>query len=116
MLPTGARIARLWRGWTEPDKAGDYEAVVHGEVLPEIFSRSIPGLVGAHLLRAKAPVDGEVEFTTIMWFENVEAIKAFVGEDYEQSHVPERARAVLKRFDERAKHLDVLDFFSAKAD
>lgn len=112
MLPPGARIARVWRGWTTPERAGDYQAIVQGEVLPAIFDRAIAGLLGAHLMRAE-PRGGEVEFSTIMWFESLEAIKAFVGEDYEQSHVPERARAVLKRFEDRARHFEVLDYFPA---
>jgi hypothetical protein len=44
-----------------------------------------------------------------MWFDSIEAIKAFVGEDAEVSHVPPAARAVLSRFDERAAHYHVLD-------
>ena len=42
----------------------------------------------------------EVEFQTLMWFDSLDAIKAFMGEDYAVSHVPDAARAVLKRFDE----------------
>lgn len=115
MIPQGARIARIWRGWTTPDRAADYQAIVHGEVLPEIVARAVPGLLGAHLMRAPEPQDGEVEFSTIMWFESLAAIKAFAGEDYGQSHVPERARAVLKRFEARARHFELIDFFSATA-
>lgn len=114
MIPQDARIARVWRGWTTPDKAGDYQGVVHGEVLPEIFSRNIPGLLGAHLMRAEREIDEEIEFSTIMWFESLDAVKAFVGDDYEASHVPERARAVLKRFDARARHFDLIGFFAAR--
>jgi len=32
-----------------------------------------------------------------------------MGEDYDVSHVPPAARAVLSRFDERAAHFEVLD-------
>jgi hypothetical protein len=35
--------------------------------------------------------------------------KGLVGEDYEVAHVPERARAVLSRFDERLAHYEVID-------
>ena len=44
-----------------------------------------------------------------MWFDSLDAIKAFMGHDYEISHVPAAARAVLSRFDERAAHFEVLD-------
>ena len=51
----------------------------------------------------------EIEFQTLMWFDSLEAIKAFIGEDYSVSHVPAAAQAVLTRFDERAAHFEVLD-------
>jgi hypothetical protein len=51
-------------------------------------------------------VGSEVEFMTAMQFEGLDAIKRFVGEDYEQAYVSEKARRVLKRFDERARHYD----------
>jgi hypothetical protein len=44
-----------------------------------------------------------------MWFDSLDAIKAFIGEDYAVSHVPPQARAVLKRFDQRASHYEVID-------
>jgi hypothetical protein len=51
----------------------------------------------------------EVEFTTIKWFDGIDAVRRFVGADYEAAHVPAIARTVLTRFDERSAHYDVLD-------
>jgi hypothetical protein len=48
-----------------------------------------------------------VEFVTIMWFESLQAVKQFAGEDYEQAVVPPKARAVLSRFDQRSQHYEV---------
>jgi len=45
-----------------------------------------------------------------MWFDNLEAVKSFVGEDFEVAHVPAAARAVLSRYDERAIHYEVFDW------
>jgi heme-degrading monooxygenase HmoA len=100
-------ICRLWRGWTTQEKASAYEAIVHREVIPEIEARGIPGLLSIDLMRR--PIDDGVEFATIMWFDDLEAVKAFVGDDYEAAHVPERARRVLARFDERSAHFEVID-------
>lgn len=50
----------------------------------------------------------EVEFVTVTWFEGLEAVRAFAGEDYEVAVVPPAARAVLKRFDAVTQHYDVL--------
>jgi hypothetical protein len=44
-----------------------------------------------------------------MWFDDLAAIEAFVGEDAQVAHVPAAARAVLARFDERATHYEVFD-------
>ena len=100
-------ICRLWRGWTTPENADSYERVVRGEVIPGIEARTIPGFRHIDLMKREA--GDEVEFQTLMWFDSLEAITAFMGKDYAVSHVPEPARAVLKRFDERAAHYEVID-------
>jgi heme-degrading monooxygenase HmoA len=100
-------ICRLWRGWTTPENAPAYEAIVRGEVIPGIEARAIPGFLSIDLMRR--PVEDGVEFATMMWFDDLEAVRAFVGEDYEVAHVPERAQKVLSRFDERSAHFEVLD-------
>jgi heme-degrading monooxygenase HmoA len=81
--------------------------VVRGEVIPGIEAMHIAGFRHIDLMRRE--LDDEVEFVTLMWFDDVESIKAFVGEDYEVSHVPPAARAVLARHDERSTHYRVLD-------
>ena len=111
-MATNATVARIWRGWTTVDNADAYQAVVKGEVFPAIFERHIPGLVSAQLMRADDVVDGEVEFTTIIWFESLDSVKNFMGEDYRRAHMPDNARAVLKRFDSEAKHFHVFGEFA----
>ena len=100
-------ICRLWRGWTTPENADAYQRIVHGEVIPGIEARKIAGF--RHIDVMRRDLADEVEFQTLMWFDSLDAIKAFVGEDHEVSHVPDHARAVLKRFDERAAHYEVID-------
>ena len=100
-------ICRMWRGWATPGNADAYERIVRGEVIPGIEARHIPGF--AHIDLMRRATGGEVEFATLMWFDSLDAVKAFVGEDYEVAHVPEAARAVLSRFDERVAHFEVLD-------
>ena len=100
-------ICRLWRGWTRPENADAYERIVRGEVIPGIEARDIPGFRHIDLMRRDT--GQEVEFLTLMWFDNLAAITAFVGDDHEVAHVPAEARAVLARFDERVAHFEVLD-------
>jgi hypothetical protein len=100
-------ICRLWRGWTTPDNAAVYEEIVRGEVIPAIEARRVPGF--RHIDLMKRQFGEEVEFQTLMWFDSLEAITAFMGEDYAVSHVPAAARKVLARFDQRAAHYEVID-------
>jgi heme-degrading monooxygenase HmoA len=100
-------ICRIWHGWTTPENAAAYERIVRGEVIPGIEKRRIPGFRQIDLLRREA--ENEVEFTTLMWFDSLDAVRDFVGDDYSVSHVPPAARAVLLRFDERVIHCEVLD-------
>ncbi len=100
-------ICRYWRGWATPGNANAYERLVRAEVIPGIEARRIGGFRQIDLMRRD--LGSEVEFATLMWFDDLDSIKAFVGEDYEVSHVPAAARAVLSRFDERAVHYEVLE-------
>jgi heme-degrading monooxygenase HmoA len=107
-----ATVARIWRGWTTVENADAYQAIAEHEVFPAIIERQIPGLIGAHLLRAEDVVDGEVEFTTIIWFDNLDSVKNFMGEDYRRAHLPDNAEAVLKRYETEAAHLHITGRFS----
>jgi heme-degrading monooxygenase HmoA len=98
-------IARIWYGWTTPQNADAYEALLKAEILPGILARKIEGFRRIELLRGTA--GDEVEFATVMWFDSMDAIRAFAGEDHETAVVPPKARAVLKRFDARSKHYEV---------
>ena len=100
-------IARIWRGWTTPENADAYENIVRGQVIPGIESRRIPGF--GHIDLMRRAIGNEVEFVTVMWFDSIDAVKAFVGADHEAAHVPAAARAVLSRFDERVAHYHVLE-------
>ena len=98
-------ICRVWHGWTTPTNADAYEALLRREVFHGIAQRKIAGYRGIELLRRS---DGdEVAFVTLMWFESLEAIRVFAGDDYEEAVVPVAARALLKRYDARSAHYEV---------
>lgn len=100
-------ICRLWRGWTSPENADAYEAIVRREVIPGIEARKIPGFRHIDLMRRD--LGSEIEFQTLMWFDDLDSIKTFMGEDFSVSHVPLEARAVLNSFDDRAAHYEIID-------
>lgn len=100
-------IARVWHGWTTLGNADAYERLLREEVFPGIAAKGVRGYRGIDLLRR--PGDEEIEFVTIMWFENRDAVREFAGEDPEAAYVPRSAREILARFDERSTHFEVRD-------
>ncbi len=106
-------ICRIWRGWTTAENAAAYQELLVSNIIPSIEARGIAGLRHIDMMRRAA--GGEVEFSTIMWFDSLAAIEAFVGADYEVSYVPPAARAVLSSFDERAVHYEVFNRREQKA-
>ena len=99
-------VGRIWHGWTKPENADKYEALLKNEIFPGIAAKKVKGYKEIQLFRRPLGND-EIEFVTIMWFESWEAVKAFAGEDYERAYVPPKAREVLARFDERSQHYEI---------
>ncbi|GAA2056650.1 hypothetical protein GCM10009839_77290 [Catenulispora yoronensis] len=96
-------IARTWRGWAPTTTADAYQQHYNTDVAEHL--RHIPGFRGARLLRRE---DGEeVEFTSITFFNDLEAIRAFAGDDYEIAVLEDTARRALSRWDERVSHAEV---------
>jgi hypothetical protein len=98
-------IARIWHGWTSPSNADAYETLLKNEIFIGIQGRQISGYKGIQLFRRA--VGDEVEFVTLMWFDGIDAVRTFAGQDYEVAVVPPKARALLSRFDARSQHYEV---------
>ena len=98
-------IGRLWHGWTTLTNAEAYESLLKSEIFTGIRDRQIDGFKGIQLFQRN--LDEEVEFVTIMWFDSIEAVKTFAGEDYETAVVPPKARKLLARFEARSQHYEV---------
>jgi antibiotic biosynthesis monooxygenase (ABM) superfamily enzyme len=100
-------ICRIWRGWTTLGNAASYQGILLQSVIPAIEGRRIPGFRHIDVLRLDR--GEETEFTTLMWFDNIDSVRNFMGADYTVSHVPAEARAVLAHFDAHAEHLEAVD-------
>ncbi len=85
-------IARIWHGYTTVENANRYEAVKKREMLPGIST--VRGYVGSYLLRRSK--GGEVEFVVIMLWASLDAIRNFVGADYEAAVVPPDCEALCR--------------------
>jgi uncharacterized damage-inducible protein DinB len=100
-------ICRIWHGWTTAANADTYEHLLRTEIFAGIRNRGIAGFRGIDLVRGDGPA--ECEFVTIMWFDDLDAVRAFAGADYETAVVPPPARAVLARYDARSTHYRVVE-------
>ena len=96
-------IARIWHGYTKPEHADAYEAMLKPELLPGVSK--VKGYRGSYLLRREA--GSEVEFATIMLWDSIDAIRAVAGPDYEAAVIPEERRQHLSRYDAKATHYDI---------
>lgn len=98
-------ITRIWHGYTTFENADVYENLLKEEIFVGIQSREIKGYKGIQLL--KRELLNEVEFITIMWFESLDDVREFAGEDYEKCVVPEKAQKILMRYDKISQHYEV---------
>ena len=98
-------VARMWRGYTRPEHADAYEAMLTPELLPGLSKAR--GFRGTYLLRRAA--GNEVEFVTIILWDSIDDVRAVAGDDYEAAVVPEERRQYLVRWDARAVHYEVVE-------
>ena len=97
-----AEVARIWRGWTSTQDAEKLEHILRDEAIPSIEKNKPDGLKGIELLTLQ---DGnEVMFTTIMYFESIESIKAFAGKDYSKAHIDPAVGPLLTQYDKLVAH------------
>lgn len=96
-------IARVWHGYTKPEHADAYEAMLKPELLPGISKAK--GYRGSYLFRRNA--GAEVEFITILLWDSLEAIRAVAGPDYETAVIPKERRKYLARYDAKAAHYEI---------
>ena len=96
-------IARLWHGRVPSSKAEAYRAFLNARAIPDY--RSIPGNLSVHVLERR---EGDVtHFITLTFWESLDAIRKFAGEDLERAkYYPEDAGFLLE-FEPGVVHYDV---------
>lgn len=98
-------IARIWKGWATTEKASEYEKLFTGEILPRV-THGVKGYISTNLLKRED--QGEVEFTTIFWFESMEAVKQFAGDHFNHAVVPDEVKQILTRFEDSVRHYETI--------
>jgi antibiotic biosynthesis monooxygenase (ABM) superfamily enzyme len=95
-------ITRLWRDWTKPDNADDYERFLLDELFPSM--REIAGFIDADVLRR--PDGAEVAFVTLTRFTSMDDVRAFAGDPIDVPVIQPRAAELLAHMDDRAGHYE----------
>ena len=100
-------ITRIWHGYTTEENAEAYEQLLKTKIFPYIAGKNVPGYRQIQLLRRS--LQEEVEFITVMWFDSLQDVIQFAGEDYETAVVLPEADALLKRHDAKSQHYDLAE-------
>jgi mannose-6-phosphate isomerase-like protein (cupin superfamily) len=99
-------IARRWTALAEGSGQADaYVAHFEAAVRPALESSN--GFLGVTVERVEA--DGGVEIVVVTRWESIDAIKGFAGEQIDLAVVEPQARAVLSRFDDRVRHIELAE-------
>ena len=87
-------IARIWRGWTAANDADAYVDYLESTGMREY--RDTPGNRGAWILRRTD--HDRTEFVTLSFWESMDAVRGFAGEDPERAvFYPEDDRFLVAR-------------------
>lgn len=96
-------IMRIFQVVTRPGKEEEFSRFFHETAIP--LMKSTKGIVS--VLPGAPRADSPREFSFVMIWEDLDALKAFVGEDYQSPHIdPSEAELVESR---SIKHYSLVD-------
>jgi len=97
-------IARMWHGQTEAAKADEYSAYLQEQGIKKI--QSIPGNLGVQMFRKKGTETAD--FMVISYWESIDAVKKFAGENYENVYQLPRDSEFLIHPETKVQHYEVV--------
>jgi heme-degrading monooxygenase HmoA len=98
-------IARIWHGTVPLAKSDEYLERMRTVALPDY--KSTPGIRGAYCLHR---VEGDVaHFDMLTFWENVEAIKRFAGDDFQRAKYYAFDRSFLIELEPHVRHYTVYE-------
>jgi heme-degrading monooxygenase HmoA len=98
-------IARIWRGRTTAAQAGPYHEYLKKTGLKDYAST--PGNKGVTVLRRVG--SSEAEFLLITYWDSLDAIKRFAGDDYERARYYPEDSGFLLELEPNVAHFEVLE-------
>ncbi len=96
-------IARIWRGRTRAQDAAAYAAFLKARAIPDY--QHTPGFV--RLLFLQRIHGDEAHFVLITLWRDLDAVKAFAGEDYTRAKYYPEDQDFLLDFPETVEHYEV---------
>ena len=96
-------IVRKWRGWADKDRANGY--LQHFAAHVQAKLDTVRGYRRALVLTREQ--GGETEIVTMTFFDRLEDVKGFAGEQYEVAIVDPVAQALLSRYEKTVNHFEV---------
>ena len=107
-------IARHWRGRPKVDQTENYVRFFLDVTFPKLAK--IPGFIRATIQTRPTERGTErgTDFLIVSYWESVDAIRQFAGDDVEAAVIPDAVRAMTIDFDLRAMHYDVIESYEPK--
>ncbi len=97
-------IIRMWHGRVPASKALAYREFLNRRAIPDY--QAIPGNISVYILERK---QGEVtHFVTLTYWESLDAIKNFAGEEVERAKYYPEDKDFLLEFEPEVHHYEVV--------
>ena len=96
-------IVRKWRGWADKDRTDGY--LKHFVAHVQARLDRVRGYRRALVLTREQ--GGETEIVTLTFFDRLEDVKRFAGEQYEVASVDPVAQGLLSRYDKTVSHFEI---------
>ncbi|MFI5153286.1 MAG: antibiotic biosynthesis monooxygenase [Chitinophagales bacterium] len=96
-------IARIWHGKTDKSNLVTYSEFLRKKAIPDY--KKANGLQGMSFLRKV--IGSEAHFTLITYWQNMDAIRAFAGNDIEKAKYYPEDKDFLLEFEEVVQHYEV---------
>ena len=97
-------VVRMWHGRVPSNKAPAYREFVNRRAIPDY--RSVPGNISVHILERQ---EGEItHFITLTFWESMDAVRAFAGEDVERAKYYPEDEDFLLEFEPTVVHYEVV--------
>lgn len=97
-------VVRMWHGIVPAGKASGYREFLNERAIPDY--QSVPGNISVHILERQ---DGDVaHFITMTFWENVNVIRSFAGENIERAKYYPEDKNFLIEFEPTVVHYEVV--------